>query len=152
MRSPTIVFEIGSCRYGIALVITHEIVRAASIVPLPKAPAIIEGIVNLRGAVVPVLDIRKRFRLRAKPLHPSDQFIVARVKDRTVALRVDRVIGISEIAAEDIEQAKTISPAADYIAGVATLPDGLVILHDLATFLSDAEARDIDTACGGIAA
>jgi purine-binding chemotaxis protein CheW len=149
---PTVVFEIDARRYGIALAVTREILRAASIVPLPKAPAIIEGVINVRGVVVPVLDIRKRFRLSPKPLDPSDQFVVARANERTVALRVDRVIGLSEIAAEDIEEAAMISPAAEYVAGIATLPDGLVMLHDLATFLHKAETRDTDAACAGIVA
>jgi purine-binding chemotaxis protein CheW len=146
MLLPIVIFEVGTYRYGIPLGDTREVLRATSIVPLPQAPAIIEGIVNVRGTVVPVLDIRKRFRLPPKALHPADRFVLAYANSRTVALRVDQVIGISQIAAGDIEDAKAIAPRAEYVAGVAKLSDGLVLLHDLGTFLSEAESQQINAA------
>ena len=136
----------GASRYGIPLEVTREILRATSMASLPRAPEIIEGILDMRGTTVPVLDIRSRFRLVPKPLHPSDQFVIALAGQRTVALRVDQVAGIESVEAEDIEDAKAIVPRAEYVAGVARLSSGLVLLHDLGTFLSEAEAEQFDAA------
>src|SRR3989304_2572429 len=95
------VFELSGCRYGVPLADTREFLRLPSIVPLPKAPLIIEGIVNIRGAVAPVLDVRKRFRLPEKPPHPADHLVVAQAGSRMVALRVDRVLGIEDVDPKD---------------------------------------------------
>ncbi len=136
----------GTSRYGLPLEVTREVLRATSIASLPRAPEIIEGIIDIRGALVPVLDIRSRFRAARKPLHPSDQFVIADAGQRTVALRVDQVTGIEAIEAEAIDDAKAVVPQVEYVAGVARLADGLVLLHDLGTFLSAAEAEQVDDA------
>lgn len=120
--------------------------RAVTVVALPKAPAIVEGIINVRGAVVPVLDIRARFRLAAKAIAHTDHLILALAGPRLVALRVDRALDLARIEAREVEDAKEVVPGADYVAGVARLPDGLVLIHDLRTFLSEAEAASLDEA------
>lgn len=140
------VFELSGYRYAISMADTREIFRVPSIVPLPKAPLFIEGIVNIRGAVIPVLDVRKRFRLPEKSPHPAHHLVVAQAGPRLVALRVDRVLGTEEVDPKHIEDAAAITPQMDYVAGVAKLPDGLVLIHDLRTFLAESEARQLDQA------
>ena len=135
-----LVFEVARQRFGIPGSDVMEVVRAATIVPLPKAPAIIEGVVNVRGATVPVLDLRARFRLPAKPLEPSDHFVIGRIPERTVAIRADRALDLAVIPDGQIDDAKRITQGAEYVSGVAKLPDGLVLIHDLRTFLSDSES------------
>ncbi|MBI4565719.1 MAG: purine-binding chemotaxis protein CheW [Planctomycetes bacterium] len=142
-RVRILVFEIARQRYGLPAGDVQELARAASIVQLPKAPAIVEGVINVRGTTLPVLDIRARFRRPAKPLEPADHFVMARAKQRTVAIRADRALDLIEIPDSRIDDAKRIVPGADYVAGVAKLPDGLVLIHDLATFLSDAESDQL---------
>ena len=87
-------FELGRQLFGIPLRDVSEVVRAVSVAPLPKAPPIIEGVINLRGTIIPVLDIRARFKLPPKGIGPSDHLVVARAKDRVVAVRVDRALEI----------------------------------------------------------
>ncbi|MDP2372796.1 chemotaxis protein CheW [Reyranella sp.] len=140
------VFELSSYRYAIPMADTREIFCVPSIVPLPKAPLFIEGIVNIRGAVIPVLDVRKRFRLPEKAPQPADHLVVAQAGPRMVALRVDRVLGTEEVDPKHIEDAAAITPRLEYVAGVAKLPDGLVLIHDLRTFLAESEARQLDRA------
>jgi purine-binding chemotaxis protein CheW len=134
-----VLFEIGGQRFGLPAADVQELVRAAAIVPLPSAPAIVEGIVNLRGRVVPVLDIRARFRLPPKPLEPSDHFVIARVAGRLLALRVDRALELVHLTPADLEDARSGIPGAEYVTWVAKLPFDLVLIHDLRTFLSRAE-------------
>jgi purine-binding chemotaxis protein CheW len=144
--SSVLVFEVGGHRYGLRSGDVREIVRAVSISPLPKAPAIVEGVINVRGEIVAVLDIRERFRLPPKPLEPDDHLVLARIDERLVALRADRALELVSVAAEQIENLEQAVPGAEYVAGVAKLPDGLVLIHDLATFLSPAEAKTLRAA------
>ena len=144
-----LVFEVAGQRYGLPLVDVLELVRAVAITPLPDAPGVIEGVVNVRGRVLPVLDVRARFRLPARPLDPSDHFIVASAGSRGVILRVDRATQLALVDEGAVQPPETLGPGANYVAGVARLDDGLVLIHDLATFLSAAEAASLDGAlCG----
>ncbi len=135
-----LVFEVGERRYGLPTTDVRELLRAVTVVPLPGAPAIVEGVINVRGNVIPVLDIRARFRLPPRAATHTDHLIVASIGDRRVALRVDRAIELVQCAASDVEDARGVVPGVEYVAGVAKLPDGLVLIHDLRTFLSAAEA------------
>jgi purine-binding chemotaxis protein CheW len=141
-----LVFEVEGQRYGLPTADVRELVRAVTITPLPDAPAVIEGVVNVRGRVLPVLDMRARFHLPARPLDPSDHFIVASAGPRGVILHVDGATHLALLDETSIQPSPTLGPSATYVAGVAKLEDGLVLIHDLATFLSDAEAESLDEA------
>jgi purine-binding chemotaxis protein CheW len=141
-----LVFEVGGQRYGLPTVDVRELVRAVTITPLPNAPAVIEGVVDVRGHVLPVLDVRARFRMPAKALDPSDHFIVASAGPRGVILRVDRATHLALIEEASVQPPESLGPSATYVAGVAKLDDGMVLIHDLATFLSAAESASLDEA------
>ena len=141
-----VIFELEQQRYGLPAGDVHEVVRAVTVVPLPNAPDVIEGIIDVRGTVTAVLDVRKRFRLPPKPLEPSDQFVLARAGKRNVALRVDRATDLIRIDPSDLNDAKQVVPGQEYITGVVKLSDGLVLIHDLVTFLSEAESVVLDEA------
>jgi purine-binding chemotaxis protein CheW len=140
------IFELDSARYGIPLADTREVFRIPTISPLPKAPGVIEGIVNIRGAIVPVFNLRRRFGLAEKPPHPAEHLLLAHAGTRAVAMRVDRVIGGLEIEAADIESSHGLTSGKTPFTGVAKLSDGLVLIHDLAAFLEESEADELDTA------
>lgn len=93
-RPETLVFEVGGRRYGLAAFEVVELVRVVAVVPLPAAPGWVEGVVNLRGRVVPVLDLRDRLGLPAKGVELSDQLLVARGREFPVALRIDRALDL----------------------------------------------------------
>jgi purine-binding chemotaxis protein CheW len=141
-----LVFELGGQRYGLPTLDVRELVRAVTITRLPNAPAFIEGVVNVRGRILPVLDIRARFHLPAKPLDPADHFIVASAGPRGVILRVDRATHLALVDESSVHSAEALGSSATYVAGVAKLEGGLVLIHDLATFLSAAEAASLDAA------
>lgn len=136
-------FVIGGQRFGIGLDDIQEVVRAVELARLPKAPRVVEGLIDLRGSVVPVLDIRSRFRLSPKPIGPGDHLIIARARGATVGLRVDCAVDILPLPTDAIDGFDTAGAPNEYVAGVARLPDGLLLIHDLATFLSEAEARSL---------
>jgi purine-binding chemotaxis protein CheW len=139
-------FELDGQAYGVPAAEVEEIVAAVPPVRLPGTPAIVEGAVNVRGAVVPVLDLRARFRLAPKPTAPSDHLILARAGGRRIAIRADRVLGLTALASGDIHTAKAIFPTEEHIAGIATVPSGVVLLHELAEFLTRAEREMLDAA------
>jgi purine-binding chemotaxis protein CheW len=140
----TLVFYLGGQRYGLRSADVVETVRAVAIAALPKAPPIVEGVVNLRGRIVPVLDVRNRFSLPPKPLDPDDHLIIARTSNRIVALRVDRASDFVSLAEDDVVSATEIPSVGAMVVGVAKLRDGLVIIHDFTAFLSAAEAAALD--------
>ncbi|MBX7200940.1 MAG: chemotaxis protein CheW [Rhodospirillaceae bacterium] len=146
MATDISIFELDDARYGLKLADTREVFRMPQIAPLPKAPAVVEGIVNVRGRVVPVFSLRRRFGLPDKPPHPSEHLLLASAGARAVALRADRVIGAARVDPAAIDALQAITPAASFFAGVAKLEDGLVLIHDLATFLRDSEAAELDQA------
>lgn len=139
-------FTLDEQRYALALSSVENVVRAAAITPLPKAPEIVLGIVNVRGRVIPVVDIRKRFGLPPRQLGLSDQFIIAITPKRPVALVVDRVEGLIEIDEQAVVNAGQVLPRTDYVKGVVKLEDGLLLIHDLAGFLSLEEEKALTDA------
>jgi purine-binding chemotaxis protein CheW len=138
-----VVFDVGSAFYGIFLSDTIEILRIPEIIRLPKAPPIVEGVVNIRGRTAAVLDIRARFQLPVKEPELTDHLVVAKAGKRLVAFRVDRVVELTSVDTDAIENAKDIVPTAEYIAGIAKLQDDLVLIHDLQTFLSASESETL---------
>jgi purine-binding chemotaxis protein CheW len=141
-----LLFTLEGQRYALPVEDVRELVRAARLTPLPRAPAVVEGLVDLRGELLPVLDVRRRFRLPVRPLSSADHFVVAQVGPRRVVLRVDRAEGLLTLEPEQLDETPRELPGVGYVAGALKLPDGLVLLHDLRTFLSEAEALELDEA------
>lgn len=139
-----VVVELDGQRYALRADAVREIVRAVTITPLPNAPAVVEGIISVRGSVVAVLNLRRRFGLAARALDPAEFFALARAGDRDVALHVDRALDLVSIESAKIDRAEPILSRSRYVAGVAKLDDGLVLIHDLEAFLSEAEALAVD--------
>jgi purine-binding chemotaxis protein CheW len=139
-------FAIDDQRFGISTDSVSEIVRAVAVTPLPGAPAVVQGVIDVRGAILPVFDLRQRFMLQSRPVKPEDQFILATTSTRRAALHVDHVIELVDIADESVSSLERQVQSNAPIAGVATLPDGLILIHDVETFLSRAESDSLDGA------
>ncbi|WP_395834266.1 chemotaxis protein CheW [Archangium violaceum] len=150
MVTPTprevLLFTLEGQRYALPMEDVRELVRAVRLTPLPRAPVVVEGLLDLRGELLPVLDMRRRFRLPARPLSSSDHLVVAQAGSRRVALRVDRAEGLLALEPGSLDSTPRELPGVGYVAGALKLPDGLVLLHDLRTFLSEAEALELEEA------
>jgi purine-binding chemotaxis protein CheW len=140
------VFSLGDMRVALHLSAVKRIVRIVEISPLPGAPEIIKGVINVQGEVIPVFNIRKRFSLSDRETELSDQIILARTSRRTVGLHVDRVNEVLEVSFENIVAAEKILPEIQYFDGVVKTGDGLILIHDLDRFLSIEEEADLDSA------
>ncbi|HUR18304.1 MAG TPA: chemotaxis protein CheW [Acidimicrobiales bacterium] len=140
--------EVEGLRCGLPLSDVAELHPVVASVPLPGAPAIVDGAIDVRGSVVAVLDVRTRLALpRRQPLL-SDHLVVSRIGPRTVALRVDRAVDLTTVPRSCIDSTEHLGGTA-YLSGVARLADGLVLIHDLAAFLSADEAAALDEALAG---
>ncbi len=146
-----LIFMLGRQRFALPVGVVREVVRAVAIAVLPRAPAIVEGVINVRGAIVPVLDIRSRFRLPPEPLHPDQHLILARAGARLVALRVDRATDFVTVEPSAIETGARAVPGVEHVAGIARLPDGVLVISDLHAFLALDEAAQLDAAVAGTA-
>jgi len=141
-----VLFRLDQQRYALPLTVVERVVRAVEVTPLPNAPAIVLGAINVHGRVLPVLNIRRRFLLPDREICPADWFLVADMGRRTVVLVVDESDGVVERPHTDIVSSAQIGPGLEHFPGVVKLDDGLVVIHDLERFLSLDEARALDTA------
>ena len=89
-----VVFKVAEQLFALPAADVRELVHAVAIVPLPSAPAVVEGVIDLRGKIVPVLDIRSRFGLPARPVAPSDHLLIASAGEFLVAVRADRAVDL----------------------------------------------------------
>lgn len=140
------VFSLDEQRYALALAAVEKVVRAVEITPLPKAPDIVLGIVNVQGRVIPVINVRRRFRLPEREMALTDQIVIAHTARRAVALVVDAVTGVLEYPEQGAVAAQDILPDAEYIEGVVKLKDGLILIHNLDQFLSLEEETSLHRA------
>lgn len=144
-----VVFRLDDNRYALPLESVERVLPAAKVTPLPLAPSVVLGALDVEGDVLPVFDLRHRFGLPDRPLHPAQQFVLAHAADSLVALRVDATLGVIEHRASQIAAASRVIPAPEHFLGVIRLEDGLVLIQDLARFLSADESAALDRALAG---
>lgn len=135
-----VVFNLGQEEYGLPITKVQEINRLAPITKLPQAPSFMEGVINLRGRVIPVIDLRKRFQLTIGDYTDDTRVIIVEVSGQTVGIIVDAVTEVIRLSSSSIEPPP---PAfildAQYIHGVGKFDDRLLILLDMDKILSSQE-------------
>lgn len=142
----SLVLAVAGHRCGLLAENVIEIHRAAAITPVPKAPAVVEGVIDVRGDVVPVVGLRRRLGLTPTPVQPSDVLVRVRLPGRVIALRADEVVDLVEVPTDRRIPVDDVLPDATHLDGVARLDDGLLLIHDVPAFLSSEEARTLDDA------
>lgn len=147
-RVDVVVFLLGEIRFGLSTEIVEELTHAFHFEVLPDVPRVVAGAVNLRGAVLPVFDLRGYLGLPAKAPDVTDHFVVARAGQRRVVLHVDRVLELRSIAVAPVSEVPDLRVPANgaLVSGVAPLPDGTLFVYELSKLLSEAEARSLDRA------
>ena len=134
-------FNLDDQKYALFLSAIIRIIRVVEITGLPKAPEIVLGVINMHGRIIPVFNIRRRFRLPQREMQLGDQLIIASTSKRTVALLVDSVNDVIEIPEEKIIAGEKILPGLEYVEGVVKTEDGMILIHDLEQFLSLQEEK-----------
>lgn len=144
-----VVFRLEDNRYALPLESVERVLPAAKVTPLPLAPSVVLGTLDVEGDVLPVFDLRRRFGLPERPLHPAQQFLLAYAAVSRVALRVDATLGVVERRSSEIAAASRVVPAPEHFVGVIRLEDGLALIQDLARFLTADESDALDRALAG---
>lgn len=134
-------FVIESEEFGVDILKVQEIIRTVEITRVPKSPEFVEGVINLRGKIVPVVDLRKRFGIARKERDNETRIIVVELVDKVVGFLVDKVKEVIRVEKSIIEPPPelTTNISTNYITGVAKLQDRLLILLDLDRVLSSDE-------------
>ena len=149
LQSPVlqlVVFDIEGQRYALPLNDVERVLPMVAESPLPQAPAVVLGVINLHGQVIPVLDLRCRFGLPLCDYGLTARLLVVRTSRRILALAVDEALGVREIAQETITRPDALLPGIGHVAGIVTLLDGLLFIHDLEVCLSLEEERRLTDA------
>ncbi len=138
-------FKIGKEEYGIEILRVQEIFKLAKITKLPKSADYIMGVIDLRGRVIPIIDLSKRFGIQESAQSEGKRAIVVDIKNKKVALAIDTVSHVIKVDAKDIEQAPPIVKGISgrYIVGIAKLKDGFVIILDIDQIFSGDELSTI---------
>ncbi|TYP00219.1 CheW protein [Geothermobacter ehrlichii] len=140
LKGKYLTFHIADEDYGIEIRHVTEIIGIQAITDVPDLPEFIRGVINLRGNVIPVMDVRLRFRLPEKPYEERTCIVVVNVDDKTVGLVVDRVNEVVDISDKDIEPPpRTKSESSQYILGMGKIGDQVKILLDVRRLLYSEE-------------
>ncbi|MFH1415195.1 MAG: chemotaxis protein CheW [Elusimicrobiota bacterium] len=127
--------------YGIPIMYVESLIRMQEITRVPDMPDFIEGVINLRGRIIPILDLRKKFRFKEKGHDERTRIVVVIVEDQSLGLVVDAVSEVLRMSSEDIDELPpTISHVGtEYLSGVGKLENRLVIILNVEKILSELE-------------
>lgn len=128
-----VTFRIGEEEFGVDILAVQEIIRLVPITPVPRAPMDIAGVINLRGKVIPVVNMRSRFSLPARDASPQTRIVVMESEEKIVGFLVDAVSEVLRIPVTTVEDPPPVVAGigSEYIRGVGKLAERLLILLDL---------------------
>jgi len=147
-----LVFVLGKEEYGVDILKVQEIRGYEKVTPIPAAPAYLKGVVNLRGIIVPVIDLRIKFGMADPKYDSFTVVIILRLATRVIGMVVDGVSDVVALAPSEVKAAPQLGSLVDssFLAGLATQGDRMVLLLDIERFLSSAElnllGQAVDTA------
>lgn len=136
-------FRVGRETFGVPISLVHEIVRVPEITAVPEAPDYVEGVINLRGKIISVLDLRKRFGEREITESKKNRILVVEVEGKMVGLIVDAASEVLKLPATEIDLPPNVFEEGElnYVTGVGKLRGRLIIMIDLTKILQKGELR-----------
>ena len=140
-----VTFQVGGEEYAVDILAVQEINRMMTFTRVPQSPAEVEGVINLRGKIIPVVNLRRRFGFEATETNADSRIIVVEVRGHVVGFTVDRVHEVLRIERSIVEPAPEMvcSIDSDFIEGVGKLEDRLLILLDIGRLFSDRLLGDL---------
>ena len=141
-------FKLGSEEYGVDIAQVQEINRMVAVTHVPRAPQFMEGVINLRGQLIPIIDLRTRFGMPRAEHTKNTRIVVTEIASKRVGMVVDSVSEVLRLPNDAIEDAPEMITGVDteYIRGVGKIEDRLIIMLDLARVISSAERHELETA------
>jgi purine-binding chemotaxis protein CheW len=143
-----VVFKLAEQTYGVDIGAVAEIIRMESITRVPRAPEFVEGVINLRGRIIPVIDLRKRFGLPEGEQTRQSRIIIVEIGGMTIGMIVDAVLEVLRIPAETIEPPPAVVDGVDvaYLRGIALWEERMIILLNLQKILYEKEREALEEA------
>jgi purine-binding chemotaxis protein CheW len=139
---------LGEEEYGLPIASVQEIIRMRNvkITAIPNAPGFIEGVINLRGRMIPVVDLRTKFGMEQQERGRSNRIVVTNIDERTIGLVVDAVVEVVRVARDELEVLPDLvtGVGADYIKGVTRIDERMIIVLDIDSMFSSTETDSID--------
>ena len=141
-----VIFDLSTESYGVDIGAVREIIRLQEITRVPRTPEFVEGVINLRGGVIPVIDLRKRFELNVADETRDNRIVVVDIGGQSIGLVVDAVTEVLRINTDSIEPPSSVitTSESEYLMGIAKLDDRLIILLDLNQVLSKSEEESLE--------
>ncbi|MDI3280114.1 MAG: chemotaxis protein CheW [Bacillota bacterium] len=146
---PVVIFRLGQAEYAVTLDQVQEIINVSEIARVPHAPPYVLGVLNLRGRILPVIDLKKRLNLGRTEIGESSRIVVAKVDDVVVGLLVDFVLETTSLRESDVESAVVGLGAArgrEFIQGIVKYQERLLTLLDLGKVLERSSEQEKDAA------
>lgn len=139
-------FRIGDQMYSLDILRIKEVIRPLKLTPVPKAPHFIEGVINLRGTVLPVVDLRKRFDHLVGPVDSKTRILICVLSGKIIGLMVDEVVEVKSYTRNEIQPTPRFTKGidTDYFLGVCQRGDDLVMIMNLEKILSSDEKINLD--------
>ena len=136
-----VVFDLASEAYGVDIGAVREIIRMQDITRVPRTPDFVEGVINLRGKVIPVVDLRKRFMVTVAEQTDDNRIVVVDIGGQDIGVVVDAVTEVLRILSDSVEPPSSVitTSDSDYLMGICKLESRMIILLDLERVLSDEE-------------
>jgi purine-binding chemotaxis protein CheW len=136
-----LVFAVGEAIHALPLAGVEKVEFAVEVAPFPDAPHVFIGAIDWKGLILPVMSMRRRLHLPERGVRASDRIIIVKTSRRRLALLVDEVVGIRPCRAGDVTSAYSLSDGLGCVAGATRAADGIVLIHDLEQFLSEADEK-----------
>jgi len=139
-------FRVGQETFGVSISLVHEIVRVPEITAVPEAPDFVEGVINLRGKIISVLDLRKRFGEKEVSANKKNRILVVEVDGKMVGLIVDSASEVLKVPDTEIDVPPHIYQEGElnYVTGVGKLRGRLIIMIDLTKVLQKGELQRLE--------
>jgi purine-binding chemotaxis protein CheW len=140
-------FRLGGEEYGVDIAQVQEIIRMVEITHVPRAPHFMEGVINLRGQLIPIIDLRTRFGMSRSAPTKSTRIVVTEIGNKRVGIVVDSVSEVLNIPIENVEGAPEMvaGVGTEYIQGVGKLGERLIIMLDLTMVISTEEKHQLES-------
>lgn len=146
MALQVVSFKLDTEEYGVDISQVQEIIRLVEITHVPRAPHFMEGVINLRGQLIPIVDLRTRFAMARAAATKATRIVVTEIGSRRVGIVVDSVSEVLNLPMEDVEEAPEMIAGigTEYIQGVGKVGDRLIILLDLTMVMNADERRELE--------
>jgi purine-binding chemotaxis protein CheW len=144
-----VVFAIGARTIGVPASTVREMLRAVAVTGLPGAPVGVEGVIDVRGTLIPVVDLSQRLGLVTRPIRASDQLLICDVAAGPLAVRVDRLIELRAMTTESVPPG---AEADTIVQGLMRTTDGVIVICELSAFLAEVDIEALATAISRLGA